>query len=45
MNINKSIPVLDESNGIDETVCEVNCFEDLPESMQAEFADGKGGED
>ena len=36
---------LTAENGIDETVDDVTSFEDLPESMQEEFADGKGGED
>lgn len=32
-------------NGIDETIKDVVLFKDLPESMQVEFTDGKGGED
>lgn len=31
-------------NGIDETINDIVSFEDLPESMQIEFANGKGGD-
>lgn len=36
---------LTAENGVNETIQNVNSFEDLPESMKEEFADGKGGED
>jgi hypothetical protein len=36
---------LTAENGINENIQNVNSFEDLPESMKEEFADGKGGED
>jgi hypothetical protein len=36
---------LTAENGINESIQNVNSFEDLPESMKEEFADGKGGED
>ena len=36
---------LTAENGIDETLENVESLLDAPESMQIEFADGKGGED
>lgn len=36
---------LTAENGIDESIEDMLTDDNLPESMQEEFADGKGGED